>query len=116
MSIQSLLSIFTTHTKTGAGTSLSWLGKLSVEELKKADNIIFNMREAGLSGIRTAGDLISAYDEARGGFDHNGAGWLVMHLTENIEALLDLGYQIKAEFNARGLDIEGNPIKGVRRG
>lgn len=116
MNLQTLLSVFTDHIRTGEGTSIKWLGKLSVDELKKLDNTIHNMKNAAMSGLLTTGNLISAFKEDHGGFDHNATGWLVMHLTENVEGLLDLEYQVRSEFNDRGLDIEGKSIKGVRRG
>jgi len=116
MNLQTILNTFTDHTKTSEGGSIIWLGKLSFEELKRIDGALLNMREAALSGLRTAGDLISAYEEARGGFDNNAAGWLVMHLTENLEGMLDLQYQVREEFVRRGSGLQGEKIKGVRRG
>lgn len=116
MQLNVIFSTFTDHTMTGEAEAPCWLGKLSVEELKKIDGALRNMKDAALSGLRTAGDLISAYEEARGGFDNNAAGWLVMHLTENIEGMLDLEYQVRDEFVRRGFDLKGQKIKGVRHG
>lgn len=116
MNLQTIFNTFTDHTMASEGGSHVVLGKLSFEELKKIEGALFNMREAALSGLRTAGDLISAYEEARGGFDNNAAGWLVMHLTENLEGMLDLQYQVREEFVRRGFGLRGEKIKGVRRG
>lgn len=116
MNLQSIISVLTEHTKTRDGQSTNWLGQLSVDELKKIDNTVHNMREATLSGLRITGDLISAYEESRGGFDNNAAGWLVMHLTGDLEGTLELEYLVKDEFVRRGFDLQGYEIKGVRRG
>lgn len=118
MSLQEIIGNLTSHTTTGGGTlDYSTVGKLSTEALISTQHKIDCFRDGALSALHNAGDLISSVDEKRGGFDHNGAGWLVMHITDGLEAILDLKFSITRELNKRGYDCTGEKIKGgVRNG
>lgn len=116
MSLQEIIGTLSSHTTTGRGTlDRSEVGKLTTEELITTQNKIDNFRDGALSALHNAGDLISSVDEKRGGFDHNGAGWLVMHITDGLEAVLDLKFSIVRELNRRGYDCTGEKIKGGLR-
>lgn len=116
MNMMGIVQSLTKHTSTGSGTTeYSTVGKLTTEDLLSVLKHIDNTRDAALSALHNAGDLISSVDRLRGDFDHNGAGWLVMHITDGLEAILDLKFSVTRELNSRGFDCTGEKLKGGNR-
>ena len=92
-------------------TSFSDLGKLTVTELRTVANQASNVKAAVVSGLRTVGDLASSFDPQTGDFDHLGVGWLVKHLTETLEAVMEIDYCASSRLAERGYDVDGQPVR-----
>ena len=87
------------------------IGKLTSSELVTVSNQAHNVQIAVLSGLRVVGDLTSAFDTQVCDFDHNGTGWLVKHLTETLEEMMDIQYSANNELSDRGYDWLGRPLR-----
>jgi hypothetical protein len=91
--------------------SFSQLGKLTIPELRTVASQASNIQAAVISGLRTVGDLASSFDPSAGGFDHLGVGWLVKHLTETLEAVMEIDSSACSQLAARGYGVDGKPIR-----
>ena len=94
-----------------ATPSYSDLGKLTDIELRTVANQANNVQVAILSGLRTVGDLASSFDTGASSFDHLGVGWLVKHLTETLESVMEIDSSACLELAARGYNSIGQPIR-----
>jgi len=94
-----------------AAPSYSDLGKLTDIELRTVVNQASNVQVAILSGLRTVGDLASSFDTKASNFDHLGVGWLVKHLTETLESVMEIDSSACLELAERGYNSIGRPIR-----
>lgn len=108
--ISGLMDILQRRTVNG-GAGYNALGKLTSSELVTVSNQAHNVQTAVLNGLRVVGDLTSAFDTQACDFDHNGTGWLVKHLTETLEEMLDIQYSANSELSARGYDWLGRQLR-----
>jgi len=91
--------------------SCSDTGKLSNAELRTVTNQASNLQAALLNGLRTVGDLASSFDPQASNFDHLGVGWLVKHLTETLEVVLEIDASACLQLAERGYNSIGQPIR-----
>jgi len=108
--ISGLISILTRRNYEST-PSYSDLGKLTDVELRTVANQATNVQAALISGLRTVADLASSFDPQTGSFDHLGVGWLVKHLTETLETVLEIDGSASLQLSARGYDCIGRPIR-----
>lgn len=87
------------------------LGKLTDVELRTIANQASNVQAAVINGLRTVGDLASSFDPQTSDFDHLGVGWLVKHLTETLEAVLEIDASACLQLAERGYNHIGQPIQ-----
>jgi hypothetical protein len=109
ISISGLFSVISRRNYSDS-PSFNYLGKLTDIELRTVVNQASNVQAAVISGLRTVGDLVSSSDPKTGDFNPLGVGWLVKHLADTLDAVIEIDASACMELADRGYNSIGRPV------